>query len=103
MPGRLSLMRAGLLRSVFDDRTTFANLLTGVTRDGVANRTMIADPRSRFKSISGELRVTRSFIEGRRLHVIHLSARGRDLRQQYSGSAVIDYGPTRIGEQAGRA
>lgn len=98
-PGENWLVRAGLFRSLYDDRTTFANLLTGVTPDGAANRTIIADPRSSFKSVSGELRVTRSFTEGPRLHVIHLSARGRDRRQRYSGSATIDYGPTRIGER----
>ncbi|GGI76306.1 TonB-dependent receptor [Polymorphobacter multimanifer] len=93
------LVRAGLFRSLYDDRSTFANLLTDVTPEGAANRLIIADPRSRFVSVSGELRVTRSVTEGPRLHVIHLSARGRDRRQRYSGSAFIDYGATRLGER----
>lgn len=92
-------VRAGLFRSLYDDRSTFANLLTDVTPDGAANRLIIADPRSRFVSVSGELRVTRSLTEGPRLHVVHLSARGRDRRQRYSGSAFVDYGATRIGER----
>lgn len=92
-------MRAGLFRSLYDDRSTFANLLTDVTADDEANRLIIADPRSRFVSVSGELRITRSLTEGPRLHVIHLSARGRDRRQLYSGSASINYGSTRIGER----
>ena len=98
-PANNWLVRAGLFRSLYDDRSTFANLLTDVTPDGSANRTIIADPRSRFVSLSGELRVTRSLAEGPRLHVVHLSARGRDRRQRYAGSDTIDYGATRIGER----
>lgn len=98
-PAENWLVRGGLFRSLYDDRSTFANLLTDVTPDGAADRTIIADPRSRFVSVSGELRVTRSFTEGPRLHVVHLSARGRDRRQSYAGSDIIDYGPTRIGER----
>lgn len=93
------LVRTGLFRSLYNDRSSFANLLTGVTSEGSANRLIIADPRSRFVSISGELSLTRSFTEGPRLHVVHLSARGRDRQQRYSGSAFIDYGPTRLGER----
>jgi len=98
-PAENWLVRAGLFRSLYDDRSTFANLLTEVTPDGAANRLIIADPRSRFVSVSGELRVTRSFTEGPRLHVVHLSARGRDRRQRYAGSDVIDYGATELGER----
>lgn len=98
-PAKNWLVRAGLFRSLYDDRSTFANLLTDVTPDGAANRLIIADPRSSFVSVSGELRITRSFTEGPRLHVVHLSARGRDRRQRYSGSDFLDYGPTRIGER----
>lgn len=98
-PAQNWLVRAGLFRSLYDDRSTFANLLEDVTPDGSASRVIIADPRNRFVSVSGELRVTRSFTEGPRLHVIHLSARGRDRRQRYSGSDTIEYGTTRVGER----
>lgn len=93
------LIRGGLFRSLYDDRSTFSHLLLNVTPDGAAERLIIADPRSRFVSISGELRVTRSISDGPRLHVVHLSARARDRRQRYDGSVAIDYGPTRIGER----
>lgn len=98
-PARDWQVRLGLFRSLYDDRTSFTNLLTGVTPDGEAERLVIADPRSRFVSVSGELRVTRTLIEGPRLHVVHLSLRGRDRRQRYAGSVFLDYGPTRIGDQ----
>lgn len=98
-PAKNWLVRAGLFRSLYDDRSTFANLLTDVTPDGAANRLVIADPRGRFVSLSGEVRVTRSVAEGPRLHVVHLSVRSRDRRQRYAGSAFLDYGATRIGER----
>ncbi|MDJ0278859.1 TonB-dependent receptor [Sphingomonas sp. 2R-10] len=97
-PWRDWTVRAGLFRSLYDDRSTFAHLLTDLTPDGRANRLIIADPRSRFVSASGELRVTRSLAEGPRLHALHLSLRGRDRRQRYGGSDVLAYGPTSIGE-----
>ncbi|KAK0331053.1 hypothetical protein LTR94_030427, partial [Friedmanniomyces endolithicus] len=40
----------------------------------------------------------RALAEGPRLHVIHLSLRGRDRQQRYGGSDFLDYGPTRIGQ-----
>ncbi|MEP9402768.1 TonB-dependent receptor [Sphingomonas sp. VNH70] len=92
-------IRTGLFRSLYDDRSTFAHLLTDLTPDGRADRLIIADPRSRFVSLSGELRVSRALAEGARLHVVHLSLRGRDRRQRYAGSAYLDYGATRIGER----
>lgn len=92
-------VRAGLFRSLYDDRSNFAQLFTGLTPDGRASRTIIADPRSRFVSVSGELRVSRAVAEGPRLHVLHLSYRGRDRRQRYSGSDAVSYGATVVGER----
>lgn len=92
-------VRGGLFRSLYDDRSAFSHLLTGLTQDGAANRLIIADPRTRFISLSGELRVSRAFTEGPRLHSVHLSYRGRDRRQRYAGSDVVNFGPTRIGER----
>jgi len=92
-------VRGGLFRSLYDDRSNFAQLFTDLTPDGRANRIIIADPRSRFVSVSGELRVSRALTEGPRLHVLSLSYRGRDRRQRYAGSDVIDYGATFIGER----
>lgn len=91
-------VRAGFFRSLYDDRSTFANLLTGLTPGGTANRLIIADPRNSFVALSGELRVSRTLTEGPRLHTVHASYRGRDRKQRYSGSDLIDFGPAQIGE-----
>lgn len=96
-PGRDWLVRLGLFRTFFDDERTATNLLLGLKRDGSARQLFIVDPPSRLASTSGELRITRSFTDGPRLHVIHASARGRHRRDRYDGSDSIDLGPTAIG------
>lgn len=93
------LVRAGVFRTYFDDHRIFANLFLDLKRDGTANQLVIADPPTFLGSTSGELRVTRSFTDGPRLHVIHLSARGRDRRDRYGGSDFIDLGETAIGRR----
>lgn len=97
-PWRGWTVRAGLFRSLIDDHSNFTQLYEGLTPDGRANRLIIADPRNRFVSVSGELRASRALAEGPRLHVVHLSYRGRDRRQRYGGSDYLNYGATRVGE-----
>lgn len=92
------LIRAGLFRSKLDDTSNFAHLFTDLQPDGSANGMIIADPHSLFVSTSGELRVSRSIAGGSRLHLIHVSLRGRNRFQRYGGFDVIDYGPAQIGE-----
>lgn len=97
-PSKDWLVRAGAFRSVNDQKTAFTNLLLGVQPDGTASsRLIIADPRAKNVSLSGELRLTHSIVDGPRLHVIHLSVRTRDARREYDGSDEADLGPTRIG------
>jgi len=91
-------VRGGFFHSLYNEKSNFAQLFDGLERDGTARRIILADPPSRFESFSGELRASRALTEGPRLHVLHLSFRGRDRRQRYVGSDVLDYGPTRIGE-----
>src|SRR5206468_4100724 len=58
----------------------------------------LANPPTKNTSVSGEVRLTHSMVDGPRLHVIHLSVRERDAHRQFGGSAVLDYGPGRIGQ-----
>lgn len=91
------LVRVGAFRSVFDQKASWTNLLLGVQPDGSASsRLIIADPRNKSVSLSGELRITHSIVDGPRLHVIHLSVRERDARREFDGSDEVDLGPTRI-------
>ena len=96
-PAKSWLVRVGAFRSVFAQKTGFANLQVDLQPDGTGDRIIIADPPLKNVSLSGEARVTHSIVDGPRLHVVHLSLRGRDERSQYGGSDEVDLGATRIG------
>lgn len=89
-------LEAGAFRSLFNDRQSFAHLLVDVQPDGRADRVIFADPPLRLASTSGELRLTRTFSEGPRVHRAIASVRARDNRRRTDGSDVIDLGPTRV-------
>jgi iron complex outermembrane receptor protein len=86
---------AGAFRSVSHDQQNAIDLLLGVTPDGKASdRLVIIDQGNSFGATSGELRVSRSFDEGNRRHAFIATARGRDQRRRYGGSAASSLGPT---------
>lgn len=89
-------VKAGLFRSKFDDQQSFAHLLVDLQQDGSARRIVIADPPIKLASTSGELRLTRSFIEGQRLHRLHASVRARNVSRRTNGSDLVDFGLTSI-------
>jgi iron complex outermembrane receptor protein len=91
---------AGAFRSIFVNEQNFAELFVGTTRDGITTERVSADPGQRYASTSGELRVSRSLVEGPRLHTLHASVRARRLDSLYGGgTAAIDLGPRRLGDQ----
>jgi len=90
------LVKGGIFRSMYADHQAFTHLLTDVTPDRTGNRRLIADPPAENSSTSGELRATRTIVEGPRLHNVHLSVRGRDRQRRYDGSQSFDLGRTSI-------
>jgi iron complex outermembrane recepter protein len=92
-------VNAGIFRSQFDARTSFADLYLNTARDGRADHLMIADRDQRFASTSGELRISRRLAEGGRHHALYYSLRGRDQQRRYGGSDVQDLGTARIGQR----
>lgn len=54
--------------------------------------------RQRYASTSGEVRVSRSMIDGPRLHTLHATIRARSLDSFYGGAApALDLGPREFG------
>jgi iron complex outermembrane receptor protein len=86
--GRDWAFAGGLFHSSFERLQGFAEQFVGTTREGLTRETVIADPSQRYASTSGELRLSRSIVEGPRLHVLHASLRGRRLHSRYGGSAT---------------
>ena len=89
-------LRAGLFRSALDSRKNFVDLALNTTRDGLADRFVLAEPSRRFASTSGELRLTRRIAEGDRAHLVHLAVRARDQRRRFGGGQLVDIGRGRI-------
>jgi iron complex outermembrane receptor protein len=99
--GRNWAITGGLFRSIYANEGNFAQNFVGTTKDGLTRAEVIADPGQRYASTSGELRVSRSFTEGQRLHTLHASLRARQLDSRYGGAAEpIDLGARRLGEAA---
>jgi iron complex outermembrane receptor protein len=91
-------LRGGAFRSVARDQRNFSVQFRNATPEGEADRMVVADRERRFASTSGELRLTRQFVEGDRLHGIHLMARGRMQDRRYGGGQTYDLGRGRIDE-----
>lgn len=90
----------GAFRSSFVNEQNFAELFIGTTPQGRTTERVIADPGQRYASTSGELRVSRSFSEGPRLHTLHLSGRARRLDSRYGGAAAaMDLEERPLGER----
>lgn len=88
----------GVFRSDSDNGRGFADVYVDTQQNGLTRELVIADPPQRYASTSGEVRVSRSFIEAERLHVVHMSLRGREVDSDYGGSATpLDLGWRRLG------
>jgi iron complex outermembrane receptor protein len=93
--------RLGVFQSVLSLDREFAELFTDIDVGGNANELVIAFPKSRFWSTSGEFRAARAFEEGNRRHSILFMLRARDQQRRFGGEQLIDVGPIQLG--VGRA
>lgn len=91
LPGEVRLA-AGVFRSDNDIRENHAHVLSDVRADGSARRRITRDPAQGLASTSGEIRLSRAFAEGPRIHDVHLSIRARERTGRYGGGASVDYG-----------
>lgn len=85
-------VRAGGFRSVAEGLKNYSPLFLNATLDGRADRDVIVEHDRKFASTSGEVRVTREFVEGDRLHMIHLMARGRAQDRRNGGGQRFKFG-----------
>lgn len=85
-------LKAGIFRSILDLDRSHTQLFLDVREDGTADELVIAEPGRRSASTSGEVRLSRRFAEGPRLHTLHLSFKGRDRVRRYGGDTAIFVG-----------
>ena len=89
-------VHAGAFRSIDLLATNAYDLLFDAERDGsVAERYLLRDRGDATRSTSGEIRVSRSFVEGHRQHTLIASARYRDRVATYGGTDVVELGASR--------
>jgi iron complex outermembrane recepter protein len=91
-------LRGGLFRSDLRSHRNFTPLFLNTSADGEADRVVLVEQDRKFASTSGELRLTRQLIEGDRLHLVHLMARGRIQDRRYGGGQSFGFGRGRIDE-----
>lgn len=89
-------IKAGLFRSELDLDKSHTQLFLNVRPDGTADEVVIAEPGRLQASTSGEIRATRRFAEGPRLHALHASLRGRVRARTYGGDRAVTIGTHHI-------
>jgi iron complex outermembrane recepter protein len=90
-------IRTGAFRSAYADQGGYSNLVI-VDALGGTERQVYASPASKSASWSGELRVSRHFSEGPRLHLITATLRGRSVDSLYGGGDLAKLGPAGLNE-----
>lgn len=88
---------AGLFRAERWVDANFTDLFTNLRPDGtVANRVMVVDGNNRDRSLSGEVRIARTFAAGAYAHRLTASLRGRTGDRRFGGVQRIALGPSTL-------
>jgi iron complex outermembrane recepter protein len=90
------LLRFGMFRSIRHLRNGYTYLIDQLQPTGVGQRILFASPPSKSRATSGEVRLTHTIAEGRRVHVLHFSLRGRQSHREFGGDEEIDLGTSSI-------
>ena len=90
-------IEVGLFNSRFTQDDYASAWFEGVDAQGLGREFVLSGKDQRFASTSGELRISREFREGDRLHRVIASVRGRSVQSLYGGYDLADLGTARIG------
>jgi len=90
-------VRFGAFRSLATVQENYVISLRDTQPDGSGRIDALADPPRFSGSYSGELRVSRRFVEGDRAHTIYVSLRARDSRRTFGGGDRKDLGAGMVG------
>jgi iron complex outermembrane receptor protein len=92
------LLRFGVFRSIRHLRNGYTYLIDELQPTGVGRRILFANPQSKSRATSGEVRLTHTIAEGPRVHVLHFSLRGRRSQREFGGDDEADLGTSSIFE-----
>ena len=91
-------LRAGVFRSLDENRTNFNDLFIGLRPDGTAEHILDVSPAHRMGSYSGDFRAVRTTDDGTHRRELTLAVRGRHVDREYGGDSVTDLGTASIYE-----
>ncbi len=91
------LLRAGIFRSTHHLSAEYFTFYRNVKPDGSGDLDVLRSAPNRDLSNSGEVRLTRTFIDGPRQHTLHIAVRGRDAEHVFGGGGAYAFGPAQIG------
>jgi iron complex outermembrane receptor protein len=95
-------LQIGLFRSAREEPDNVTIFYRNVQPSGAATLDAFADPATSKLSYSGEARLTRTFADGPRQHVLHISAKGRNVERVFGGGGGATLGPATFGVEAPR-
>jgi iron complex outermembrane receptor protein len=91
-------MSAGFFRSISDSPVSYSDLYFNAQPSGSADHLVVGYPNQHAASTSGEVRLMRHASVGAWYHDVIVSMRGRDVRDIYGGSDVVDLGTISLGD-----
>lgn len=91
-------LSGGVFRQVIDSKRSYNTLIVDTQPDGSAEFLVNIHPPRTTEANAGEVRLSRTFEEGPRRHVLHLSLRGGTRTGEFGGEEVFDLGPVVLGD-----
>ena len=90
-------LQGAVFGSEIDRSTNYVVNYRNTTAAGVGNLEILKYPAHRSYSVSGEVRATGVFTQGKFRHTIHIATRARDTRRTFGGGRTVTFGPAMIG------
>jgi len=91
------LLQGGLFRSTHHLTNEHTVLFRNTQPDGTADLSVLRNIPNHDFSNSGEVRLSRAFTEGPRLHTFHLAVRGRQTEHLFGGGGTQSLGTSVVG------
>lgn len=98
-PSKRFSIEGGIFNSRFAKPVNHPIQVRDIDEEGFGNWTVNSDPEPSGRSTSGELRIRRTFVEGKRLHEISLIGRGVSIDSRYGGGQRVNLGRFAIDEK----
>jgi iron complex outermembrane recepter protein len=90
-------LQGAIFGSEIDRSTNYVVNYRETQASGLGNLGILKYPAHRAYSVSGEVRATGMFTQGKLHHTIHIATRARDARRTFGGGKTVNFGPAMIG------